>query len=101
MVVGEVLRIVSGSLSKDDKNKRVDKTADNKLGKTANVLKAGRKGLPKWYRPRYRSGSKNIGQMLIDLDGPLKTLAPYIGKGSIKKHQQKRAQQISRESKGK
>ena len=47
------------------------------------------RALPKWYRPRFRNG-RPVNMKVIDLDGPMEDLAPYIGKGKIRKGRTKR-----------
>lgn len=101
MVVGEIMRIVTGSMSKTDKTKTVANAVKEGLGESSTVPKADARGLPPWFRPRYRPGSRNIGNHIVNLDGPMQRLAPFVGKGKLKKLQQDRAKQLNKELKGK
>jgi len=46
--------------------------------------KGGRKPrrLPAWYNPKYRPGVR-VKRNVVDLDGPMARLAPYVGHGAI------------------
>ena len=56
MVVGEIMRLVSGSMSKENKVNGITKTVNDKLGKDPGIRKGKSKGLPAWYRPGYKPG---------------------------------------------
>lgn len=44
------------------------------------------RGLPSWYQPRANARIK-----VVDLDGPMASLQPYLGKGAVRKGAAKRA----------
>lgn len=94
------MRIVSGSMQKTTSNLSTEKTNQNGMGEGSSIPKTRSDGLPGWYKPRYRPGVKTIGRDIVQLDGPMKSLSPYLGKGSLKKYQQTRAKQLNKELKG-
>ena len=83
VVVAEVAKMLFKS---SDKSSRVPQSSGRDSSKTKRSGKVC--GLPDWYRPKYRAGVRMI-RNVVDLDGPLQTLAPYLGKskGTIRKWQ--------------
>lgn len=68
-----LLRIVADSLGVEH-GKNISST----------VQVPGKRKLPSWYRPRFKHG-RPVRMNVVDLDGPMEHLAPYIGKGKIRK----------------
>ena len=94
------MRIISGPMQKTNSNLSTEKTDQNAMGEGSIVPKTKPGSLPGWYKPRYRPGVRSIGRDIVNLDGPMKRLAPYLGKGSLTKYQQTRAKQLNKELKG-
>ena len=77
IVVEEVARVLLG-----DKAPVVPKAGDGD-GAEAPAFRTKRR-VPSWFRPRYRPGVR-MQRNVVDLDGPMEEIAPYVGKGKLEK----------------
>lgn len=80
MVVATIAELLSGVVSGG--------TGKKLSGDGPAASSSGRR-LPSWYKPR-RRGSAQLVQHIVDLDGPMEELAPFVGRGAISRKGQKR-----------
>jgi hypothetical protein len=85
LVVNEIVKSLGGKSSGDRPPARV--RAPEKTSEKGH--QAGSRSLPSWYQQkvRYDPRGRRIKQFnkVVDLDGPMRSLQPYLGKGKIRR----------------